>query len=164
MLDIGFIRFSSDTYMSASTEWLHMFVQDLAYFCINVMELISIFIIVLVTLIAFWKMMTHQPFARVYLLHGQSIGLTFKLGAEILRTIPARTIDDIWEIILLIVVKVMMGLLIEYELKTIEDPQASDGIHHNTGMPVLFTLHGNHYAKHFNKKNTDTDSNEKASQ
>lgn len=134
------IFLSEEPYMSPTTKWLHTFVEDVAYSSINIMELISIFLILLTTVVAFYRLIKHKPFARVYLLHGQSIGLTFKLGAEILRTIPARTLDDIWQIFLLIVVKIMMGLLIEWELKGVEDPYSSDGFEHYAGQPMLFPM------------------------
>lgn len=107
-------------YMSETTHWMHLFVIDVAKLSMYLLELLSVIIIVYSTFVAFYKLFKHQSYARVYLLHGQSVGLTFKLGAEILRTVVARDINDIWEVALLIAIKAAMVLLIEWELKGIE--------------------------------------------
>lgn len=117
----------SEDYMSETTRFVHYFVMDFARLSLYILELLSVIIIVYTTIVAFIKLIRHQPFARVYLLHGQSVGLTFKLGAEILRTVVARNIDDIWEIFLLIVIKACMIFLIEWELKGIKDPEHGNG-------------------------------------
>lgn len=107
-------------YMSETTHFVHLFVIDVAKLSMYLLELLSVIIIVYSTFVAFYKLFKHQSYARVYLLHGQSVGLTFKLGAEILRTVVARDINDIWEVALLIAIKAAMVLLIEWELKGIE--------------------------------------------
>ncbi|WP_273234831.1 DUF1622 domain-containing protein [Ileibacterium valens] len=109
-----------EDYMSNTTRIVHLFVMDVAKLSMYILELLSVIIIVYSTFRAFYKLFKHQSYARVYLLHGQSVGLTFKLGAEILRTVVARNINDIWEVALLIVIKAAMVLLIEWELKGIE--------------------------------------------
>lgn len=132
----------SEAYMSSSTKFIHLMVEDIAYLSINLMELLSILIVVVTTFIAFYKLVKKKPYARVYLLHGQSIALSFKLGAEILRTVPARTMDEIWQIFWLIVIKIMMGLLIDWELKGVEGPEdavsyAQTGNKLSTGLHIL---------------------------
>lgn len=117
-------------YMSETTHFVHLFVMDVAKLSMYLLELLSVIIIVYSTFRAFYKLFKHQSYARVYLLHGQSVGLTFKLGAEILRTVVARDINDIWEVALLIAIKAAMVLLIEWELKGIEksykDPDSEE--------------------------------------
>ncbi|MCF0259498.1 MAG: DUF1622 domain-containing protein [Erysipelotrichaceae bacterium] len=104
---------------------LHEFVIEIARISMYLLELISVIIIVYTTVVAFYKLIKKKPLARVYLLHGQSVGLSFKLGSEILRTVTARSIEDIWEVFLLIIIKALMVLLIEWELKGIEKPGAT---------------------------------------
>lgn len=99
------------------------FVSHVAEISVNFMELLSICIIVFTTFVAFFKLLRHENSARVYLLHGQSIGLTFKLGSEILRTITVRNMDEIMQIAMLILIKAAMTWLIHWELTdTDEDP------------------------------------------
>lgn len=109
---------ATEVYMSEFTHFVHLFVTDVATLAIYLMELLSALIIVFTTIRAFFKLLRRVPYARVYLLHGQSIGLTFKLGSEILRTITVRNMDEIWQIFLLIVIKACMVLLIDWELKS----------------------------------------------
>lgn len=119
------LMYSETPYMSHSTKLLHETVLDLAAFSMYLLEVMSIAIIVFTTVVAFFKLFRHERYARVYLLHGQSLGLTFKLGAEILRTITATSLADIIEVFLLIVIKACMVLLIERELKSTDETELS---------------------------------------
>ena len=105
------------------TEAFKEVVSHVAEISVNFMELLSICIIVFTTFVAFFKLLQHEKSARVYLLHGQSIGLTFKLGSEILRTITVRNMDEIMQIAMLILIKAAMTWLIHWELTdTDEEP------------------------------------------
>lgn len=105
------------------TEAFKEVVSHVAEISVNFMELLSICIIVFTTFVAFFKLLRHEKSARVYLLHGQSIGLTFKLGSEILRTITVRNMDEIMQIAMLILIKAAMTWLIHWELTdTNEEP------------------------------------------
>lgn len=105
------------------TEAFKEIVSHVAEISVNFMELLSICIIVFTTFVAFFKLLRHEKSARVYLLHGQSIGLTFKLGSEILRTITVRNMDEIMQIAMLILIKAAMTWLIHWELTdTDEEP------------------------------------------
>ena len=105
------------------TEAFNEAVSHVAEISVNFMELLSICIIVFTTFVAFFKLLRHEKSARVYLLHGQSIGLTFKLGSEILRTITVRNMDEIMQIAMLILIKAAMTWLIHWELTdTDEEP------------------------------------------
>ncbi len=119
----------AETYMSDTTHLVHMFVIDLASLSMYLLEAMSIAIIVFTTVVAFIKLFRHERYARVYLLHGQSLGLTFKLGAEILRTITATSLYDIFEVFLLIVIKACMVLLIERELKSSDATELHESSH-----------------------------------
>lgn len=103
------------------TEVIKEFVSHIAEISVNFMELLSIGIIVFTTFVAFFKLLRHEKSARVYLLHGQSIGLTFKLGGEILRTITVRNMDEIMQIAMLILIKAAMTWLIHWELTDTEE-------------------------------------------
>ena len=105
------------------TEAFKEVVSHVAEISVNFMELLSICIIVFTTFVAFFKLLRHEKSARVYLLHGQSIGLTFKLGSEMLRTITVRNMDEIMQIAMLILIKAAMTWLIHWELTdTDEEP------------------------------------------
>lgn len=109
--------------LSDKTLAMHRIVINIASFSMYLLELLSVAIIVYTTIVAFIKLFKKDPYARVYLLHGQSIGLTFKLGAEILRTVTAASLLDIFEVLLLIVIKACMVILIERELKSTNEQE-----------------------------------------
>lgn len=104
-------------------ETINHFVSTIAGLSIDFLELISIGIILYTTFLAFYKLIKKDPNARVYLLHGQSVGLTFKLGSEILRTVTARNMDELLQIAMIIVIKAAMTWLIHWELHGIEQEQ-----------------------------------------
>lgn len=121
------VMMETETHMSDTTHFMHLLVTDVSNLFMYVMELLSAIILIVTTVVAFYKLFNHKPYARVYLLHGQSVGLSFKLGAEILKTITAQSMTEIWQILLLILIKAAMMLLIEWELHGIEDPYNEEG-------------------------------------
>ena len=138
---------ASEEYMSENTCFLHHVVLDIASWSMYVLELLSIVIIVYTTIVAFFKLFRHEHYSRVYLLHGQSLGLTFKLGAEILRTVTATSLLDIFEVFLLIVIKACMVMLIERELKSTGEDEMEQTIEaerqkRKQNRKPKFTLHG----------------------
>lgn len=142
------VMLKSEHYMSDNTKFLHQLTLDVASWAMYALELLSIIIIVFTTVVAFCKLFRHERYARVYLLHGQSIGLSFKLGAEILRTVTATSLLDIFEVFLLIVIKACMVLLIERELRStdsegIEDTEHGEKTPHvqHSKKPHTFSFH-----------------------
>lgn len=132
------------SYMSSNTHFMHELVLDVAAWSMYLLELFSVIIIVFTTVIAFYRLFRGDGYARVYLLHGLSISLTFKLGAEILRTITAASITDIIEVFLLIAIKAAIMLLIERELKAIEE----DGIEGEDILHIHHHVHDGQSGKH----------------
>lgn len=115
-------------YFADVSHELHLFTSYLCDIAISIMELLSIGIILFTTLIAFTRLFkkSGQSYARVYLLHGQSVGLTFKLGAEILKTVNASSMDEIWQIVMLVIIKAMMILLIDWELNGTHETEVQE--------------------------------------
>lgn len=112
--------------MLHAAETFKELVRNLAELSVNFMELLSIVIIVVTTFVAFFKLCKGESAAKVYLLHGQSIGLSFKLGSEILRTITVRNMNEIMEIAMLIVIKAAMTWLIHWELKDVDPDEKTE--------------------------------------
>jgi uncharacterized membrane protein len=143
-LPVSIFAESSSYAFSANTQFTHELVLEIATYSMYLLELISIAIIVFTTFVAFFKLFKKEPYARVYLLHGQSIALTFKLGAEILRTVTAASLYDIIEVFLLILIKACMVALVEKELRSskaeIEDEQQMDQAVLTSQYPVFGVL------------------------
>ena len=95
---------------------IHYFVETLAVLGIDLLELLSIIIVIVSSLLALYNLLKKGLKAKIYLLNGLSIGLTFKLGSEILRTITVHNMNEILQIAALIAIKCAMTLLINWEL------------------------------------------------
>ena len=111
-------------------EAITSFVHDIAGISIDIMELLSIGIILFTTVQAFVKLLKKDPNARIYLLHGQSIGLTFKLGSEILRTVVVRQMSEILIVGAIIVLRAALTFLIHWEIKNEEAEVEAKLEHH----------------------------------
>ena len=96
---------------------IHKYVELFAILGIDLLETLSIIIIVTSALIAVYNLLKKGLKAKIYLLNGLSLGLTFKLGSEILRTITVHNMNEILQIAALIAIKCAMTLLINWELK-----------------------------------------------
>lgn len=109
--------YNINTVLDESSHFIHLLVSNLCEISISVLEFLSIGIILFTTFYSLIQLFKEGgTYARVYLLHGQSVGLTFKLGAEILKTVIASNMDEIWQIVMLVIIKAMMILLIDWEL------------------------------------------------
>ena len=95
---------------------IHEYVELIAILGIDLLEFLSIFIIISSAILAFYNVIKKGLKAKIYLLNGLSLGLTFKLGSEILRTITVHNMDEILQIAALIAIKAAMTLLIHWEL------------------------------------------------
>ena len=95
---------------------IHEIVETLAILGIDLLEILSIVIVVTSSLLAFYNLLKQGLKVKIYLLNGLSIGLTFKLGSEILRTITVHNMNEILQIAALIAIKCAMTFLISWEL------------------------------------------------
>ena len=95
---------------------IHEYVEFIAMLGIDLLELLSIIIVITSATMAFYNIIKKGLKAKVYLLNGLSLGLTFKLGSEILRTITVHNMDEILQIAALIAIKAAMTALISWEL------------------------------------------------
>lgn len=58
-----------------------------------------------------------DPATRLKLAQGLAMGLEFKLGSEILRTVIVRSLDEIYIVAGIIVLRAVLTLLIHWEIK-----------------------------------------------
>ena len=59
---------------------------------------------------------THYP-VKLSLGNALALGLEFKMGSEILKTVTIRTIDEIMILGAIIVLRALLSILIHYEVK-----------------------------------------------
>lgn len=91
---------------------------------ILVLEFIGVGIIIWTSLISLYKYVTKSPDIRIYLGKGLAMGLEFKLGSEILRTVIVREWNEIAIVAGIIVLRAALTFLIHWEIKEEEKEAA----------------------------------------
>jgi uncharacterized membrane protein len=94
---------------------------------ILVNEYIGVGIIIWTSFVSFYKFVTHSPDTRIYLGKGLSMGLEFKIGSEILRTVIVREWSEIAIVAGIIALRAALTLLIHWEIKQ-EEKEAERGM------------------------------------
>jgi uncharacterized membrane protein len=83
-------------------------------------ELIGIIILILSGLVGVYNYIRRNPYTRLELAKGMALGLEFKMGGEILRTVGVTRWQDIAIIGGIIALRAALSFLIHWEIKTEE--------------------------------------------
>ncbi len=101
-------------------EILEMFKTVLEYIVevgILIFEFIGVGIIIWTSLVSFAKYVRGREDTRIYLAKGLAMGLEFKLGSEILRTVVVREWREIAIVAGIIALRAALTFLIHWEIK-----------------------------------------------
>ncbi len=101
-------------------EILGMFKTILEYIVeigILIFEFIGVGIIIWTSLVSFTKYVRGRKDTRIYLAKGLAMGLEFKLGSEILRTVVVREWREIAIVAGIIALRAALTFLIHWEIK-----------------------------------------------
>ncbi len=71
-----------------------------------------------------WCYVRHDPMTRLKLAKGMAMGLEFKLGSEILRTVVVRELKEIMIVGAIIMLRAALTFLIHWEIKNEEEKEA----------------------------------------
>lgn len=97
---------------------VHMIVPEI----IGIIELMGIFVIVVGSLKAFYMYISslikhiHYP-VKLSLGNALALGLEFKMGSEILKTVTIREFREIMILGAIIILRALLSILIHYEVK-----------------------------------------------
>ncbi len=80
-------------------------------------EYIGVGVIVCTCMVSLYKYVTRKPDTRIYLAKGLAMGLEFKLGSEILRTVVVREWSEIGIVAGIVVLRAALTFLIHWEIK-----------------------------------------------
>jgi len=117
-------------WLGAFEEILHTFIM----ITIHGLELMGIFIVVCGAIGAFCGyLFRHAPNVRLSLAQSMALGLEFKLGGEILRTVIARDWNDILTVGAIILLRAALTLLIHWEITHIQHD--AELINHAVDLP-----------------------------
>ena len=81
-------------------------------------ELVGVFVIITAGIKGMINYFRKAPDVRLHLAQGMALGLEFKLGSEILRTVVVRELSEIGVVAAIIAVRAALTFLIHWEIKT----------------------------------------------
>lgn len=103
-------------------------------------EFIGVFILVLAGLVGVYNYIRKKPYTRLELAKGMALGLEFKMGGEILRTVAVTGWEEIGMVAGIILLRAALTFLIHWEItteeqdfKTIENRKQEDNDENQKG-------------------------------
>lgn len=98
-------------------ETFHTILEYVVETGILIFEYIGVGIIIFTSLVSFYKYIMRKADTRIYLAKGLAMGLEFKLGSEILRTVVVRQWGEIAIVAGIIALRAALTFLIHWEIK-----------------------------------------------
>ena len=101
---------------------LHNFIEFILPHMISILEIIGIFIVFWAGIHGFWQyfqntFMKKNFDLRTNLAKDLAMGLEFKMAAEILKTVLIQSLDELYMLGAVILLRALLSLLIHYEIK-----------------------------------------------
>ena len=98
------------------------FVEVFTPLAIHILESMGIIIIAIGAIKAFYKfilgMITNNNFPiKIELAQALSLALEFKMGAEILKTVIVRSLDEMYILAAIIILRAILAFVIHWEMK-----------------------------------------------
>jgi len=101
-------------------EVLHDILAVIVEAAILLFEYIGVFILIFTGIRGLIQNLKNDPFTRLNLARGMAMGLEFKLGSEILRTVVVRDFSEICTVGGIILLRAALTFLIHWEIKNEE--------------------------------------------
>lgn len=98
-------------------EILNLILDYIVEIGIMLFEFVGVGVIIWTCIISLCKYIGRKPDTRIYLAKGLAMGLEFKLGSEILRTVIVREWEEIAIVAGIIVLRAALTFLIHWEIK-----------------------------------------------
>ena len=105
---------------------LEMLLHDIANVAIMLFEFIGVGIIIYSGIRGFIKWLRRAPDTKIYLAKGLAMGLEFKMGSEILRTVVVCEWKEIGIVAGIIALRAALTFLIHWEIKEEEKTSRED--------------------------------------
>lgn len=101
-------------------EFLHELLRDVVDVAIVLFEFMGVGVIIYSGLQGIISYLSRNPLTRLNLAKGMAMGLEFKLGSEILRTVVVRDFKEIMSVAGIIALRAALTYLIHWEIKNEE--------------------------------------------
>ena len=100
---------------------LHVAIETVLPYLISILEIIGIFVVFWSGLQGFWQYFQNAFMKKKFdlqynLAKGLAMGLEFKMAAEILRTVLVQSLDELYMLGAVILLRAILSLLIHYEI------------------------------------------------
>ena len=112
--------------MEAFTQSFAGLLDAIVGIAIHFFELIGVVIIVVAGVRGVVQYIRRDPSVRLQLAQGMALGLEFKLGSEILRTVVVRELSEVALVAAIIAVRAALTFLIHWEIR-IEEKTKHNG-------------------------------------
>lgn len=96
---------------------LELFLEQFVSYSILAFEFMGVTILVLAGIKGFYNYATHSPETKRNLAQGLAMGLEFKIGGEILRTVVVREWTEIATLGGIILLRAALAFLIHWEMR-----------------------------------------------
>lgn len=100
---------------------LNLILMVIADYAIILFEFVGVIILIVTGFRGIFDYVTRNPLTKLNLAKGMALGLEFKLGSEILRTVVIRELSEIGIVAAIIAVRAALTLLIHWEIKNEEE-------------------------------------------
>ena len=101
-------------------EILNNMLITIADYAIFLFEFVGVIVLILTGFRGIIDYIKRNPLTKLNLAKGMALGLEFKLGSEILRTVVIRELSEIGIVAAIIAVRAALTLLIHWEIKNEE--------------------------------------------
>ncbi|MEG0565569.1 MAG: DUF1622 domain-containing protein [Hungatella sp.] len=96
---------------------MELLLRQVVDIAIILFEFVGVFVIIIAGIRGVWDYLKHNPQIRLNLATGMALGLEFKLGSEILRTVVVRELSEIATVAAIIALRAALTFLIHWEIK-----------------------------------------------
>ncbi len=112
---------------------MHHIIELVLPYIITVLEIMGIFVVVWTSLHSFFEylqnsFMRKRNDIQLHLSKGLATGLEFKLAAEILKTVLVQSMDELYILGAVILLRALMSALIHFEMRAMAHDLARDEI------------------------------------
>ena len=101
-------------------EWMHNALMAIGNAAIILFELIGVLVLIVTGIQGVIHYIKRDPLTRLKLAEGMAMGLEFKLGSEILRTVLVRDLSEILIVGAIILLRAALTFLIHWEIKNVK--------------------------------------------
>lgn len=109
------------------TELLHEWLISLVDLAILIFEFMGVAVILAAGIRGIVSYVKRDPATRLKLAQGMAMGLEFKLGSEILRTVLVREFQEIGIVAAIILLRAALTFLIHWEIKKEKAEMGGEG-------------------------------------